>query len=181
MVFYIQKNLNFTVVTMKEELWLCATAGGAEKVKIFFFLHNCEQLKKIFWLSILFVQFWKIEIFERKMNHGWGVRTVSHIPVCTVQYSCSTTLNISTLKCQLSKWHWVTFINCKAHTSKISSHNLRMRPSGRRVGVGRSQKTGTQQSPTMRAERLVEINLFKLGMLDAWLKLEVRRAFSFQS
>ena len=121
MVFYIQKNLNFTVVTMKEELWLCATAGGEEKVKIFFFCIIANIRKKNILTLCSFCAILK----------NWNIRTKNESWL-TLQYSCSTTLNISTLKCQLSKWHWVTFINCKAHTSKISSHNLRMRPSGRR-------------------------------------------------
>ena len=125
MVFYIQKNLNFTVVTMKEELWLCATAGREEKVKIFFFCIIANSRKRYSDSLFFLCNFEKLKY----SNEKWIM--VDNWHTC-VQYSCSTTLNISTLKCQLSKWHWVTFINCKAHTSKISSHNLRMRPSGRR-------------------------------------------------
>ena len=90
-----------------------------------FFLHNCEQSKKNILTLFFLCNFEKLKYSDEKwiMVDNWHT---------CVQYSCSTTLNISTLKCQLSKWHWVTFINCKAHTSKISSHNLRMRPSGRR-------------------------------------------------
>ena len=94
--FLYSENLNFTVVTMKEELWLCATAGGAEKVKIFFFCIIINSRKNILTLYSFCenLKNWN----SRTKNEPW-LRTVSHIPVCNTHVAQHLTFPHSNANC----------------------------------------------------------------------------------